>query len=323
MKKNSFMNFSMGIIAFLILYIPAFAETAVTVKTGSDTETITAALNGLSENSGDVTLNLESTITEPGDVSIPTDKGITSVTLTTTQNAYIDVLLNDHSIYANGIPLTIGKNLILRKSTLYGGSQVIDGKKVTLPSSKIDLEGTADYVFSGGYAFGIGSESNVDAAEITVGGTVNVIAYAGGQSSYRGKTENKAVKITKTAGGKINQIRCYGLAAGDEYYDPNYFESLAACQAKYLDNCKEIKVDMNVYMNVGSHMRIDYHAPGDESSVQQTRYVGWDTANATQSHTGTVDLSIQGEMTGYILKDGENSNGGIMSVDQVNQENQN
>ena len=148
---------------------------------------VRSALDALPDNAGDVTFVIESDLYQDYASHIfelPTDKGVTSFTLTSTVDDGVTVGRrlsgNSNSLYANGIPVTIGAHVAFG-GHVYGGT---NGTPLVHDTSVTIAEGAEVNAVYGGdqNASLVGNTSSV------VGGTVVSAVVGGGHASISSST---------------------------------------------------------------------------------------------------------------------------------------
>lgn len=173
------------------------------------------AFAAISDGAGEIKIQLTSDLEEFSDVEIPLNKGITALTIESESSAARKVKGMSSSLFANGIPLTIAKDITLEAYTIYGGAKASDGVTKSVGDTNISIYGTAYTVFGGGLATGKGSFSTVNNTSVTIYGTVTSGAYGagsaerGGTSSVTKKSmmtiaENAVIQKAASAGGSAN-----------------------------------------------------------------------------------------------------------------------
>ncbi len=148
---------------------------------------VRSALDALPDNAGDVTFVIESDLYQDYASHIfelPTDKGVTSFTLTSTVDDGVTVGRrlsgNSNSLYANGIPVTIGAHVAFG-GHVYGGT---NGTPLVHDTSVTIAEGAeVNAVYGGSH-----NASLVGNTSIVVSGTVVSAVVGGGHASISSST---------------------------------------------------------------------------------------------------------------------------------------
>ena len=108
------------VVCFAVLYVPVRAaepvyDTTVTIDSGK-LEDLQAKLDSLPESAGDVQVEISQSLfssAEKLELSVPTDKGVTSLTLTHQGEDTVSIWTGGTNLdfFANGIPLVIDKGV--------------------------------------------------------------------------------------------------------------------------------------------------------------------------------------------------------------------
>ena len=265
-------------------------------------------------------------------VEIPTWLEIESIVFDSDRpgvNRSINLMGKD--FYANGIPLTIGENVVLINSCLYGGSYASFGNVSYLEKADLSVYGYVDTIYLGGKAQGIFGEAvssvMIDDARLTLGGTVKKSLYAGGNAINGGYSginnaqidilDTGKVYITLYAYGQaasiVNQqldestLRCFGSLSECEKY-----ASRGACESGYSHG---VFHGTGIYtMDHGRFVQYGYWG-SDQYCVQLSQNV---TNNKSLSEVGSVYLNIDGIVQGQINCGGKTeSDGGAAIVDNI------
>ncbi len=178
-------------------------------KTGQYS-TISEAMKHLPGNAGEVVIKLVSDTAEPqAGVSIPIDRNVSSVRITSDSQTLRTVLPADRSIwfFCNGIPLIIDRYVEFGKmSMIMGGTITYAGHSVRVPKSTIIINGKAYWVYAGGQSDRDGYTSTVDTALVIVNGEVDRV-YACGRAIY-GETFVRNATVVVNGGAK--EVYCSG-----------------------------------------------------------------------------------------------------------------
>ena len=142
------------LLAVAMLAAVPFAQgaTVLRIGAGGDFPTVGEAFASLGENTGDLTLLLSEDLGETGDLVVPADRGITSLTLDSGDGQ--NHTLGAYRFFANGVPLTVDR---VKVRYLYGG-----GLDRTVPSTKVTVRGgSIGWLMGGGTADQPGGEARV------------------------------------------------------------------------------------------------------------------------------------------------------------------
>lgn len=190
----------------------------ITVGPGGDYVSISAALTALSGMSApldDVLLSVIGNTTTEGNFkphtgagtvcTIPNDKGITSLTIQSdsTTKRTIGTSANTIGLFANGVPLIIGNNIIWN-GAIYGGSF-----KVTLDVSANSYTDTFSNTYSGTYLYFDGTLTSTSSFDIFGG------SYAQGVNSQANLTGDTNVIV-----GSNSSIGSNSYIAGGSFACP-------------------------------------------------------------------------------------------------------
>ena len=151
-----------------------------------------------------------------GIIIVPEDKGITGLTLDAA--ARHSVKCEGTRLYANGIPLTVGKNLTLSGMTLFGGGYSTGDTEKIIPSSKLVIYGIVTDVYAGGEVRGEGTgpgTMDVREASLDIYGTILHNVYGGGYAAGEGSVSHVGEsRIFLYKHAQINNVLYYGGYAG-------------------------------------------------------------------------------------------------------------
>ena len=152
----------------LILCVITFSAEAEFTLDASEFASVTEALAAVPDNAGEVSLKIFSNNLKENDakLEIPSDRGITGITLLPADDTQTLSLPGIERICANGVPLTIGTGIILENASIYGGA-CASGEDVRLETSSVTILGTVGFVFGGGFAENGGS-SAVGETSVTI-----------------------------------------------------------------------------------------------------------------------------------------------------------
>lgn len=161
--------------------------------------TITEALHALPDETGQLTVMLTGAVTETSDISIPTDKGITGVLLTSAGDDPEITGQSGAGLYANGVPLTVAHGTF-NNWKIYGG-----GKENDAASTSLTITGG---VFGDSNFYGGGYNASAGDTNLTItGGTFDDASAYGGYDRYDVRDTNTfETKVTGTAALTMKNI---------------------------------------------------------------------------------------------------------------------
>ncbi|WP_288333627.1 Ig-like domain-containing protein [uncultured Cloacibacillus sp.] len=173
---------------------------------------------------GDLTVivtgnNLMSSSNGGNDVYVPTDRGITSLSIESASGdckLYVTNASTSLNLYANGIPITIGEKVYI-DGTLYGGCNASDLVLKDGENIDITVKGKSAIIYGGCNSADMTSEGS-SAINITVTETGDIgSVYGGGYNSNIG-TKDRPISVTidiegvdfDNRVGKVTSPRVYG-----------------------------------------------------------------------------------------------------------------
>lgn len=186
------------------------------IGTGKNFNSLEDAWEGIPSDAGRLRILMDGIDNLSGAIIVPEDKGITELTLDAASRHSVNC--QGARLYANGIPLTVGKNLTLSGMTLFGGGYASGNTEKIIPSSKLVIYGAVSDVYAGGEVRGEGTEQGrmeVREAALDIYGTVLHNVYGGGHAAGDGSVshvEESRLYLDKHA--QINNILYYGGFAG-------------------------------------------------------------------------------------------------------------
>lgn len=152
-KAITILIFSMLLFSFSCPKAMA-ADTIITIGRDEDTETLEEAFEKFPDHCKETLIQLSENVY--GDpvvsLSIPANKGITSLTI---EGIDPDTTISVETIgelYANGIPFTLGENVSLPNAWIFGGMFAENGKMRSVNETRITILGSSAYAFGGGAA---------------------------------------------------------------------------------------------------------------------------------------------------------------------------
>ena len=197
-------------------FTPTPTAQDVEIGYGKTFYTLDDAWRGLPSESGRVRILLDSIEQLDGIILIPEDRGITELILDSVNKH--SVYCPDARLYANGIPLVIGKNLTLTGMTVFGGGYAIGMVEKSYPSASIVVNGSVMDVYAGGEVRGQDAHQGkmtVEKASVSVYGTILHNVYGGGYAVGKGSVshvEDSYIYLDSRA--QINNTLYYGGFAG-------------------------------------------------------------------------------------------------------------
>ncbi len=207
------------LVHLLLLLFPfrsdAAAETVLVVGTNEEIQTLSEAFEQLPENSGDTRILVQGNLTgEPNvSLSIPTNKGITSLTI---ENSAQDTPVTIEpviEIFANGIPFVLGENVSLPNAWIFGGMLAINSTIRTVPQTSLTILGSAAYVVGGGAANSGGRSVVTGSTEVILGSQGIVFWQLFGGGYALGKRSIAEIRISNVEiFGKADYVLGGGLA---------------------------------------------------------------------------------------------------------------
>jgi hypothetical protein len=212
------------------------AQTIITVGEGAtDMPSIEDAFDQLPENCGETIIRLNKSV--DGDpivsLSIPINKGITSLTIENSDLENSIVIETISEIFANGIPFILGEKVSLPNGWVFGGSKAENGKIRNVKGTNITILGSSAYafgggaalnggrsfvsgqtsvvlgrqgkifweIFGGGYAAGVDSISEVSKTSLSIFGTADYV-LGGGLAKENGRVVvSESTSVTIESGG--------------------------------------------------------------------------------------------------------------------------
>lgn len=212
MKKNLWLLIFAAVVLFAS-WVQASAERVIVIEEAGEINSLTQALASLPDDAGEVTIQIASQLKAEEDarVIVPSDKGITSLTIETPPGVEDVSLLQVVELYANGIPLTIGEGIVMPNGSIFGGAFADLYSSATVESTNLNIFGSAAYVYGGGKAFE-GSRSVVRGlAEVEIGPNSRIYWEVFGGGLATGKDSFASVQATSVS---IHGKADYALGGG-------------------------------------------------------------------------------------------------------------
>lgn len=191
------------------LFQRVFGEDPIILYTSDHQDSLSRTIKAIPEHGGDVKILIDAPLTGEEDSYLMAlqYRDIASLTIGTKVPVVIDNILE---LYAWGIPLTIGENIDLRNCSIYGGGAAQTGESLSFDQTDITLNGSAAFVFGGGFADG-GGECTVDSGSVHTGAdsTVYYEIFGGGFAHGSG-----SVSVTRSARVYVSGESDYVLGGG-------------------------------------------------------------------------------------------------------------
>ena len=239
MKQSIFL---LVIVLILAAAIPAAADFSLNA---SDYASAADAAAAIPTDAGEVTFYFDSLCEWSDSLTIPKNKGITSLRMVPADGVEKASVPSLKSIFADGVPLYIGAGMVMNETSVYGG--VYSEKEcVMTPATSVTCAGAVGYifggslsedsgcaevenaavviepggvvyyeVFGGGHAAGEGAVSNVGTASVTHAGSSDYV-LGGGFAEYGGNVSVNQANVTVTEEGSVEVALFAGGSAVDE-----------------------------------------------------------------------------------------------------------
>lgn len=297
----------------------------------SKVSSIQAALDSITDDvGGDLLLKINSNIDNKNHkdvISIPTDKGISSLTIgTDIEGGIKESDYYDLTFYANGIPIIIGAGVDLGShTTIYGGGAddvKSGGTSITVNEGaavetiyggghesdvrgavNITVNGTVLSVYGGGYAYAYTDDNNKSASanvygdiSITVSGENSVLKkiLAGGGHAYAASDEDGERTLESNVVGNITiNLDCPNIGSGNEIYGGGY----AYIVQKINNQNIEANVTGNVNITLSGNTKAVKNGylnlwGGGHARILMNANTGVELDNTKASATVTGDISV-------------------------------
>ncbi len=193
--------------------------TQMRVGPGEQYPNLGQAMASVPYGAGSVQICISSGYQEPGDVLVPSDRGIVSLTISSCDpSRKMGVTFGtENSFFANGVPFVLDYGVDFMQGYLYGGGDAEGGQSVMNDSTFLTINGTATKVIGGGKAKGNGSQITCNNTNLVINGHVMDWVYGGGSALYGGYSYipgTVSVTINQTA--KVDMsLASAGFAFGD------------------------------------------------------------------------------------------------------------
>ncbi len=252
---------------------------------------IAAALNSLPAESGDVILSINDGYEETQDISLPTDKGISSFTIAPADlSKAVNINFSDHALFLNGIPGLISEGVKINNFSIFGGSPAINGDSIQLTDSKITIRGSLSegMVYGGGKASGPGSFSSVTNTSLEISGKneytegKNVWIFGGGlaSSGSSAEAEHASIALLKSsfvnyyilAGGNSKGHSCSSLVKNASLTIDGYAENVCAGGKASLIGSSSTVNQAEIYGRGGNNYGGGYAEEGGKAIVEKASF---------------------------------------------------
>ena len=273
------------------------------------------------DNGTDVIIYLKSNQELAEDLEIPYDKNLKSVLIASdSEVSFRSINFRGHIFAAGGVPLTIGKNIVINDGSVFAGKLVKNETggninssnrlSLTAENAKLTILGRVPYIYGGGKAIGDAAESIVLNSVIDIDGEAKVDAVLGGGSAVNsGHTAVENILIHLGPAASINQnIYCGGHAeiTSDKGLNSELmhcYNSLDACMTEESEaNCKA----------------------GNDAATGRTcvfRISEQNKKYLSLSEVNTITLNLEGRLPepaeDHILNSGLQKTGGTITIGSV------
>ena len=293
-------------------------NTVIYVGPGQSAKNFNDAVNQIPSNAGSVTFYVTGSFTQnSNEVELPTNRGITGLTITPQGGNVTVTWAESAGFYANGIPTVIAKGITFSNGILYGGANTLNGQQSQLNSTYLNIAGTVNTVVGGSKAKNNGSAAYVGNTNIVFSGTANGWIYAGGSALYGGySVVQGTASLELVSGASATQsIAGGGYAFGqgsesvvkDSYLDVKGSVVYAVFLGGYADQSSVSTTSGQAYLVLGSTGNIG----------QSVWYGGRAYKNSTVT-VNNASASIQGHIGATVHKEGRASDGGSVTVSHAN-----
>ncbi len=293
-------------------------NTVIYVGPGQSAKNFNDAVNQIPNNAGNVTFYVTGCFAQnSNEVELPTNRGITGLTITPQGGNVTVTWAESAGFYANGIPTVIAKGITFSNGILYGGANTLNGQQSQLSSTYLNIAGTVNTVVGGSKAKNNGSAAYVGNTNIVFSGTANGWIYAGGSALYGGYSVVQGTASLELVSGAsaAQSIAGGGYAFGqgsesvvkDSYLDVKGSVVYAVFLGGYADQSSVSTTSGQAYLVLGSTGNIG----------QSVWYGGRAYKNSTVS-VNNAAASIQGHIGATVHKEGRASDGGSVTVSHAN-----
>ncbi|MBR6088548.1 MAG: hypothetical protein IKP86_01350, partial [Anaerolineaceae bacterium] len=294
-------------------FYPMGGTTVMYVGPNQQARNFTDAINLLPNNAGNVEFRIMGNFRQESDVVIPSNRGITSVTVTGNNNTRMTVTWpEDIGFFANGIPTTIANSVAFRDGVIYGGANVGAGQQSVLRSTYLDISGSVNKVVAGSKAKGAASSASVGSSTLIFRGKASAWIYAGGAALYGGYSSVDNASLSLMQGASVEQSISgggYSFGAGsqsdvkDSYMDVSGSVIYAVYMGGYADQSGSAATTGQVYLNL--------QAAGN---VGQSVWYGGRAYKNAYVTVDTAMAQISGRVGAMVHKEGRASDGGSVHI---------
>ncbi len=293
-------------------------NTAIYVGPGQSAKNFNDAVNQIPSNAGNVTFYVTGSFAQnSNEVELPTNRGITGLTITPQGGNVTVTWAESTGFYANGIPTVIAKGITFSNGILYGGANTLNGQQSQLTSTYLNIAGTVNTVVGGSKAKNGGSAAYVGNTNIVFSGKANGWIYAGGSALYGGySVVQGTASLDMAAGASAAQsIAGGGYAFGqgsesvvkDSYLDVKGSVVYAVFLGGYADQS-----------SVSSTTGQSYLVLGSTGNIGQSVWYGGRAYKNSNVSVNNASASIQGHIGATVHKEGRASDGGSVTVTRAN-----
>lgn len=178
------------------------------IKRNGKYSSISGLLNHIPSSVSNLIINVECDIVQPVSINLKErHPQLQTLTITSSNCSPIIIDFQNASLYADGVNITVSKNVMLKNCFLFAGSCSVNGENRQTTYGEITINGSADYVFCSGYASGTGSISSINKSKLVINGNANFL-FGGGFAVSGGMvqvTESSEIVISDT-GNVIKDI---------------------------------------------------------------------------------------------------------------------
>ncbi len=309
---------TIGLVNNTIPVVNQTNNTVIYVGPGQSAKNFNDAVNQIPSNAGNVTFYVTGSFAQnSNEVELPTNRGITGLTITPQGGNVTVTWAESTGFYANGIPTVIAKGITFSNGILYGGANTLNGQQSQLTSTYLNIAGTVNTVVGGSKAKNGGSAAYVGNTNIVFSGKANGWIYAGGSALYGGySVVQGTASLDMAAGASAAQsIAGGGYAFGqgsesvvkDSYLDVKGSVVYAVFLGGYADQS-----------SVSSTTGQSYLVLGSTGNIGQSVWYGGRAYKNSNVSVNNASASIQGHIGATVHKEGRASDGGSVSVARAN-----
>ncbi len=293
-------------------------NTVIYVGPGQAARNFNDAVNQIPMNAGNVTFYVTGSFAQNNnEVEIPTNRGITGLTIAPQGGSVTVTWAESTGFYANGIPTVIANGITFSNGIVYGGANTLNGRQSQLPTTYLDISGTVNTVVGGSKAKNAGSAAYVGNSTIIFRGKANGWIYAGGSALYGGySVVQETAYLDMNAGASATQ----SVAGGGYAFGQG---SVSVVKDSYLD--VKGSVVYAVYLggyadqtSVSTTTGQAYLVLEPTGSVSQSVWYGGRAYKNSNVSVNNASALIQGRVGVAVRREGRASDGGSVTVSHVN-----